>query len=195
MSSIAWPAGLEPRTCRFVPFVNQRVHASNYQGSEQAVDWLNDRWLCTLELPGRRPDKGAELEAFLGRLRGMVNTTPLFNFRRRVPTGTMRGSPVLAAGAAQGAASLSITGTGTLKAGDMLGCGGLLLMVAENCQDVAGTITVPLVNRIRTALAIGAAVTWNAPTAPFRLMENPGVLYVPGRWSEPMTLEFREYIA
>jgi hypothetical protein len=194
MSSIAWPTGLEPRSCRFVPYVNQRVHASPGEGSEQAIDWLNDRWVATLELPGRSPDKGAVLEAFLGRLRGMVNTTPLFHFRRRTPTGTMRGSPVLAAGAAQGAASLSITATGTLKAGDMLGCGGLLLMVAEDCAASGGTITAPLVNRLRTALAISASVTWNAPTAPFRLMDNPGVLYVP-RWTEPMTLEFREAIA
>jgi hypothetical protein len=194
MSSIAWPTALEPRACQFRLATNERVHASPFGGSEQAVDMLNDRWMCTLELPVRRSVQGAALEAFIGRMRGMTNTTPLFHFRRRVPRGTMRGTPVLAAGAAQGAASLSITGSGTLLAGDMLGCGGLLLMVAEDCADVAGTITVPLVNRIRIALALGAAVTWNAPTAPFRLVSRPAVMYVPGH-AEAVSMDFAEAVA
>jgi len=191
MSSIAWPTGLEPRSVEFEPWVNQRVHRSPYGGNEQAVDMLNDRWLCTLVLPARRPEQGAAIEAFLGRLRGRVNTTPLFHFRRRVPRGTMRGTPTLEAAAAQGASSLSITATGTLKEGDMLGVGGLLLMVAEDCAASGGIITVPLVNRLRIALADNAAVTWNAPTAPFRRVNSGGVQYEPRR-AGAMTLVFEE---
>lgn len=194
MSSIAWPAGVEPSGCRFVLSVNQRVHSSPFGGAEQTIDMLNDRWLCTLDLPARRPDRGAALEAFIASMRGLTNTTPLFHFRRRVPRGTMRGTPTLEAAALQGASSISVTATGTLLAGDMLGCGGLLLMVASDCAASGGIITVPLVNRLRTALADNAAVTWNAPTAPFRLLNGPAVQYRP-RVAEAITLEFSEAIA
>jgi hypothetical protein len=172
---------------------NQRVHTSSFGGNEQAVDMLNDRWLVSMDLPPCSADEAAAIEAFLASLRGKVNTTPLFHFERREPRGTMRGTPTLSAGASQGAASISITATGTLKAGDMLGVGGLLLMVAEDCAASGGVITVPLVNRLRIALSNGAAVTWSRPTAPFRMVTPVGVLFARGV-AEGFSADFVEAI-
>jgi hypothetical protein len=122
----------------------------------------------------------------------------LYHFTRPAPRGTVRGTLTLNALAAQGASSIVVTGcspaTGTLLAGDMLGVGGLLLMVGADCTAVAGVITVPIVNRLRVAQSSGAAVTWDKPTAPFRLLSTNGVQYTPGV-AQAVSFDFGESIS
>ena len=178
---------------------NQRVSAAPFGGSEQAVDLLNDRWLCTLNLPPNSQANAAQLEAFIAALRGQTNTVALSHPLRKAPRGSMRGPLTLSAAAAQGAASLSITGGAgqagtTLLAGDLLGVGGLLLMVASDATaNGSGVISVTLANRLRTAQSSGAAVTWNAPTVPMRLLQTSGVQYQPG-YAGAISLDFAEAI-
>lgn len=191
MTAIALPAAFKPRTCRFTQSTNQRVSASPFGGSEQAVDMLNDRWLVSIETgPLSRADAVA-IEVFIAALRGQTNTVALHHFARPAVSGTIAGAKTLSASAAQGAASIGITATGTLVAGDMIGVGGLLLMVAQDCTAVAGVITVPLTNRLRTALSSGAAVTTTAPTANFRLLATSGVEHT-SAWSPPVSFDFGE---
>ena len=191
MSVIALPTAFKPRTCTFVQSTNQRVSASPFGGSEQAVDMLNDRWLVSVETgPLSRIDAVA-IEVFIAALRGQTNTVALYHFARPTVAGTIAGAKTLSASVAQGAASISITATGTLVAGDMLGVGGLLLMVAQNCAAVAGVITVPLTNRLRKALSSGAAVTTAQPTANFRLLSTPGVQHTRA-WAPPVSFDFAE---
>lgn len=184
MSTITLPAQFIPRTCQLELETFQRVNAAPFGGSEQAVDLLNDRWRMVVALPGStRLTVGAWAEAFRGNLRGQVNVVALRHFTRPQPRGTARGTMTLNASASQGASSIVVTGvspaTGTLLAGDMLGVGGLLLMVGADCTAVAGLVTVPLVNRLRAAQSGGAAVTWDAPTALFRLVSGGVVAYGP----------------
>jgi len=183
MALITLPTPFSPRTCTLVQSVNQRVNAAPFGGSEQAIDLLNDRWLLSVEMPASTQAGAAAMEAFIGALRGQTNTVALWHFARPQPQGTVRGTLTLNVAAAQGAASIVVTGcspsTGTLKAGDMLGVGGLLLMVASDCTAVAGVITVPITNRLRVALSGGAVVTWNKPTVPFRMLATSGVQYQP----------------
>lgn len=191
MSVIALPAAFAPRTCLFTQSTNQRVSASPFGGSEQAVDMLNDRWLVSVETgPLSRLDAVA-IEVFIAALRGQTNTVALYHFARPTVAGTIAGAKTLSASAAQGAASVSITATGTLLTGDMIGVGGLLLMVAQDCAAVAGVITVPLTNRLRKALSGGAAVTTTQPTANFRLLSTPGVQHTRD-WAPPVTFDFGE---
>lgn len=197
MSLITLPTLFMPRSVVFTQSVNQRVSAAPFGGSEQAVDLLNDRWLVSLELPPHFNSTMAAMEAFIGALRGQTNWVNLWHFMRPAPRGTVRGTLTLNAAVAQGASSIVVTGcspsTGTLLAGDVLGVGGLLLMVASDCTAVAGVITVPLTNRVRTAQSGGAAVTWDKPTAPFRMLASSGVQYTPGV-SQPVTFDFAEKI-
>lgn len=66
------------------------------------------------------------------------------------------------------AAATTYAGPPTLKAGDMLGCGGQLFQVAEDVTlNDAGAGNVQVVNRSRGAIAGGSAVTWLRPTAEF----------------------------
>lgn len=183
MSIITTPLQLKPSACQLTLSVNQRVSASPFGGSEQAVDFLNDRWLLSLELPALLTNEGAWREAFIGAMRGQTNTVALYHFARPYPTGTMRGTLTLSSAAAQGASSVVVTGGAgqagtTLLAGDMIGVSGLLLMVASDCTaNGSGVITVPLVNRLRAGLLISAAVTWDKPSTMFRLMSTNGVGY------------------
>jgi predicted RecA/RadA family phage recombinase len=198
MSSLgSWPAAQKVRTCRFDMATNQRVNAAPGGSSEQVIDLLNDRLMCYLTLPVRRHAQAAALEAFLASFRGQVNTVDLWHFVRPNPRGTMRGAPTLQAAVAQGAATLPIqtTAGATLLAGDLVGVGGLLFMaVADATANGAGLLTLSIVNRARTALSSGAAVAWDRPSAPFRLLSNSGVSYVPGS-AEEVTLVLGEAVS
>ena len=198
MSVVALPASLLISAFKLRLSVNQRIQASNFGGSEQTIDMLNDRWLATIETPGRAYDIAAVAEAYITSMRAQTNTTALYHYVRPAPRGTMRGSLALAAGAAQGAASLSVTGGSgqaykTLCTGDMLGLGGMLLMVQADCTaNASGVITVLLANRLRIAQSSGS-VTWDRPTASFRMLSSDSVGYS-GMTSDTTTIEFGEVV-
>lgn len=195
MAIITVPQSFVPSSVTLAQVTNQRLTASPFGGSEQAVDLLNDRWLMTLEIPGRYYGGAAAVEAFINALRGQTNTCMLYHFGRQRVRGTIAGALTLSAGASQGASAVSInatTGT-TLLAGDLIGISGLLLMVAADAIASAGVITVQLTNRLRKALLSGAAVTITRPSAEFRLASAPVVRYVPG-FTDGFTVDFAEAI-
>lgn len=178
-----WPTSVGVKSARFEFRTIQRANADPYGGSEQVVDMLNDRWMCHLTLPVELFAQAAAVEAFLHSFRGQVNTVNLWHFARSAPRGTMRGTPTIASPVAQGASSLPIQAVAgeTLLAGDMVGAGGMLFMAAADATaNGAGLLTLSIVNRVRVALAAGAAVTWDKPTAPFRMLSHTGVLYERG---------------
>ena len=198
MSTISLPSGFDPQSCQLTLRTNQRVNASPFGGSEQAVDMLNDRWMLDVDLPESTQDDGAAIEAFIAAMRGQTNVVALYHFARSVPRGTARGTILLNGAVAQGASSIVVDGispsTGTILAGDVLGVGGQLLMAAANATASGGGATITLVNRVRTALADNAAVTWNAPTALFRMLSTTGVSYFRARATGP-SFTFGEAIA
>lgn len=199
MSTITLPPQFKPRTCRLEMAVNQRVGASPFGGSEQAVDMLNDRWLLTCALPPSTSlAYGAWAEAFKEAMRGQVNNVRLWHFARPQPRGTARGTMLLSAAVAQGASVLPIDGispsSGTLLAGDMLGVGDMLYRVAADVTASGGAASVSITGRVRSALADNAPVTWDKPTTFFRLLSGGDVDYSPRR-VEIDQYQFGEYIA
>lgn len=180
-----WPSSIVPKSVRMQLQTNQRANAGPGGGSEQVIDMLNDRWMAYVTLPVRKFAEAAAVEAFLASFRGQVNTVNLWHFARSAPRGTMRGTPTMFANASQGSAAIQIQAVAgeTLLAGDVIGAGGQLLMVAADATaqvSPAGQLDVTLVNRLRTALSSGASVTWSTPMAPFRLLSHTGVLYSKG---------------
>jgi len=176
-----WPIStVRVASARFMLQTNQRVNASPFGGSEQVVDMLNDRLVAHVTLAATKYAEAAAVEAFIASFRGQVNTVLLWHFAREAPRGTLRGTLLTSGTQAQGAASIVVTGGTngqTVLAGDILGAGGQLLMAASTATVAGGTITIPLVNRLRSAIAAGASVTWDKPTAPFRLLSHSGVEY------------------
>jgi hypothetical protein len=83
-----------------------------------------------------------------------------------------------------GAVDLTWPGAATLLAGDFIGAGGQLFMVAANCTaNDAGALVVPVINRARGVIASASAVTWLRPTVEMVLpamqagpVRRPGVI-------------------
>lgn len=197
MSLVTLPSAFVPRSVQLDMMTAQRVRAAPFGGSEQATDMLNDRWMMSCALPDSPHAWGAWREAFIGSMRGQTNWVALHHFVRPQPRGTMRGTPTLFSAHAQGSPTLLIVGAtpfGTLLAGDMLGVGGLLCMVAVDVTlDGNGDAYVPITNRLRVAQSHGATVVWNKPTALFRLLDSSGVAYAPGVAGGP-SFDFGEKI-
>lgn len=196
MATITLPAGFSARDFTMRLVTNQRSFSSPFGGSEQVVDLLNDRWSISLTMPSSSTADAARIEAFVNAMRGMTNTCNLYHMQRKVPRGTMRGSPIIDT-VAQGAATLRIitTAGATLLAGDMIGADGLLFQVAQDAvANGVGTLEFPIVNRARRGIVAGSAVTWDKPTAPFRMLSTGSVNYQPG-YADGVSLDFAEVIA
>jgi len=196
MSVIAVPSGLKPNSFAMRQQTAQISFASPYGGSEQVLDMGNERWMISMSLANRTFADAARIEAFIAACRGMTNTVALYHWIRKQPRGTMRGTPQTN-GVTAGAASILIytTAGATLLAGDMFGAGGLLFQVAADCvANGSGELLTPIVNRVRRDLAPLTPVVWDKPTAPFRLISNSAVQYIPGYATE-VSLDFAEAVA
>lgn len=118
------------------------------------------------------------------------------------PAGAARGRVIITANSTSGATKIlavdnaaliqlpsdgKFVGPATLLAGDMIGCSGHLFQVASDCAaNDAGVMTVPIVNRVRSTIASGTAVTWYRPTAQFILPAMAaGAMQVPGYTQGP----------
>lgn len=182
MTVYAWPATRDWAASRFELRVlpNLRVFTGAYTANTDVLDLLGERWVASIDLPPTESQLlGGEREAFFDRLKGAANKVALWNLRRPAPMGTARGTLTLGAPVAQLANTCSIAGAGagsTLKAGDMLSLAGQLVRVMESVvANGAGTFTsVEFQPRARAAMASGAAVLWDKPTATF-ILKGDGV--------------------
>lgn len=193
MTLIALPSTFRPDSFSMRLETVERAFSSPDESSEQVIDRVRDRWKISLTLPRGPQEVAARNEAFVNALRGQTNTCNLWHMKRRIPLGTMRGSPtVVAQGSGNGTILINTTPGATLLAGDMIGIGGLLLQVAQDCvADGAGLLTTYLANRLRTDLAGGTPVIWDTPTAPFRKVSKPSFQYFYG-YAEGVSLDFVE---
>lgn len=93
MTTYAWPDAWGANRFEMWVEPNQRVFASAFNpASQQVMDLGGDYWAATLSIPaGVLAAKGAQIEAFLARLRGSQNFVSLYHLKRPLPRGTMRG--------------------------------------------------------------------------------------------------------
>ena len=165
---------------------------SPFNSATESIEFPGERWLVSLTLPERKSRDSGEAEAFFGRISGGMERVRLWHFLRPQPRGSMRGAPTLAAGAVRGDFTLQIATTGTLLAGDMFKVGSQLFQAFQSCSPVGGVLTVPLVQRVRSTLAAGAAVAWDKPTALFVLpSKTHRTPYRPGAM-EPVQVDLEE---
>lgn len=188
MSVMDAPAWLRAAAMEWVLERATTQNTSDLTKATQVVDQMSWAWRVTVTLPmttNVRGEAAGRFEALVNLLAGGANTIRLHHMVRPQPLGTLRGTPTLAAAAAQFAAQLQLQAVAgaTLRMGDMVGVGGQLLQVADDCQaDGSGLISVPLVTRVRRPLAAGAAVVWDKPTARFFMVDARGrSVYSPGR--------------
>lgn len=93
MTTYAWPEAWGANRLEMTVQPNERVFRSAFNpASAQVVDVGGDYWVASLSIPaGIAASKGAEIEAFLARLRGSRDFLSLYHLKRPVPRGTMRG--------------------------------------------------------------------------------------------------------
>jgi hypothetical protein len=177
-----------PTTRGFVPseFVltlnsNFAESRSPYSGYLQTVENAGSSyWTARIVWPARTSateSYAAAVEGLIHRLRSRVDTLSVWDMRRPVPLGTMRGSPVLNGGVSQYGGTIGIRTAGanaTLLAGDKLGISGQLHTVTQdataNGSGVFSGVTID--PPVRAARSDGAVVTWDRPTANFVLSQN-----------------------
>lgn len=93
MTTYAWPEAWGANRLEMWVQPNERVFRSAFNpAAAQVVDVGGDYWVASLSIPaGIAASKGAEIEAFLARLRGSRDFLSLYHLKRPVPRGTMRG--------------------------------------------------------------------------------------------------------
>lgn len=116
------------------------------------------------------------------KLQGQVNQFEMWDLRRPVPLGTMRGSMTLGSAAASGATALVISGGvgqagKTLLEGDMLQLGSgetqqVVMVMDPATADGSGDIAVTIQPPLRNAFSLGETVVWERPKALFRRLES-----------------------
>ena len=182
---------------KFSPRVPKSAFAAAYTGQTQEVSHSADRIVLSMTLgPCREPEAG-ERESFFWSLASTGDWVNLWHMQRPIPNGTLRGSPTAGAAASAGARTLTVqtTAGATLKAGDMLGNAGQLLMCAYPgaTANGSGVLTMPLVMPLRKAVSNTSALTWDKPTGTFKLQaEQPETSYVAPRMQLGMDLVFLE---
>lgn len=146
---------------------------SPFTFKQQVFKHQGQRWEASVTIPAVRRDLAADWKAFLIALNGQQGTfllgdpdyaTPRGNVSFCVGTGTI------------GESTLSVTMTGSLRAGDYINLGGVdnanakLYMVL---QDQNGSGTLHIWPNLRTSTSPGGdPVYFNGATGVFRLMDN-----------------------
>lgn len=199
MTIYAWPAAWVPRRFNMYIKPNERAFEGYYAGGSQVLDLLGESWRASIELPaGNDEDRGAAMEAFFNRLRGRANLIALWNMKRPVPRGSMRGTPTISGAVSALASVINIQSTAgaTLNAGDLIGVAGQVSQVmAPITANGSGLFSgVEIFPRARVAIANGASVQWDKPTVNFRLDNGDGVPvdWLPGDIYEALAIKLVE---
>ena len=187
MANPTWPAALAPSACEWRLQKAGLQFRSPFSGSLQSIDFIGERWVVGLTFPASTIGNSGALAALLTWLAGGVNMIDIWRFGPAEvvqPRGTLRGSPTVKTVTVRGDTSLVLTvaSNATLKAGDLIGAGSQVFMVASDCGPTGTTLTVPLVNRVRGVIAEASAVTWYKPKLAVVMPEmSAGIAFVPGQ--------------
>lgn len=144
------------------------LSTSPLDGQTQTAEVLGARWVCTVTYTAANNGDRAQFEGLFAALRAQVNRLSMGHPLRRLPRGTMRGSPTTSGSTSALSNTVNIAATTgqTLLAGDMIGIGTQLFMVTANAVSVAGVMTgVNISAPVRTAITAGTAVVWDWPRA------------------------------
>jgi hypothetical protein len=143
------------------------------------IEHVGALWVATLIYPNNSLADRAQIEAFWNRVSDADEVVSLWHHTRPLPRGTLQANTTTAASASEGASTVNITATTglTLLAGDMISLAltgaTQLVQVVADVTSAAGVMTaVSFVPPLVGAVANGAAVVVDKPTALFRLEES-----------------------
>lgn len=167
MATFTWPISIRTGPVDYaIAFAVQITVARNGRVTTQTLP--GDRWIATVRFENdveigdaMRP----KIEAMITKLEGGAHRLLMPHWGRPIPNGTLRGSPTVGSSIVAGAKSFTmINANGGVKAGDIIGLPGQMLMVVDDATPSGSNLTVNVRPAIRTAHSAGATVTWNKPT-------------------------------
>lgn len=180
MSTIAYPS-TDPFLLAEVTWSLQRnltQRRNPLTRRRTTIEHVGALWAVTIVYPNNNHADAAQIEAFWNRASDADDVVSLWHMARPVPRGTLQSNTTTAASAAEGASTVNITATTglTLLAGDMISLAltgaTQLVQVVADVTSAAGVMTaVSFVPPLVGAVANGAAVVVDKPTALFRLEE------------------------
>lgn len=147
----------------------------------QTVEVGGPLWLCDIKVAPLLERDSGPWKSVIMQLRGQTNQLQMWDLRRPMPLGTMRGTFTLTALAAQGATSIAISAAGqaskTLRQGDLLQIGAsatqqVVMVTADATSDLSGNIVVSIEPALRNQFASLSSVVWDKPKALFRRVES-----------------------
>lgn len=199
MSVIAWPS-LEVASFRWKK-VDQDVVFRSVFGSQGLRAGVS-AWSVEMTGVPKYWDDARQIEVFLESFDGFANQLALHNLVHPLPSGTLRGAPVLQNNASAGAVVLKVfagmTQIGaTILRGDLLGIGTgmsqqVVRVFADSVVDDDGAIDIQIGMPLRNSFDSGAPLVWNRPKALFRQAAvNDGIEYLPVI-GQPWTLSLVE---
>lgn len=196
---IDWPDALRPASVEWGLVVPQRMGRSSFDGSAQAQTMGAPRWVFTITTGVMTLAEMPQWEAFIRRLRGMVNRTRVWDWRRETPLGPAGGAPVVRVAAA--GASLETEGWtpsvgGILLAGSYLGINGELKTLSQTiASDASGRATITFEPPLRGTAPAAGAITLTKPKALFVLTSERPTFAQQGARATGATLSFEEVFA
>ena len=204
MSTIVWPGAAPFMAAKWESGYDANVFASQspLSGDVQTVSVPGDRFRARVTITAGTHAERAQLEGFFASLRVSqsfsANRLQIWHLARPTPRGTISGSPTVQAVAAQLATSVAIsTSAGvTLLRGDMIGFPGQTCIVtADATANGSGVLTASIAAPLRSALAIGDAVTLTQPKMLMLVAGMPMWSYSPGGVGEQVTVDLMEVFA
>lgn len=110
MAILDWPTGRawSPSRFAFSASTPRSAWSSFFTGQQQSLSHFGDRLRIDMTLPPCTYAEAAAREAYLMQLASAGDWVRLWHMQRAIPAGTMRGSPLIAAAAANGARSITI---------------------------------------------------------------------------------------
>lgn len=195
MANIVWPSELCPRTfsLQFVPDV--RRFTAPFGGSDIVTDLTDDSWTAAFEVDSRSGQTAAKLEALVNYLQGGRHTCEFGHIARPLPRGNLPATTTLKYAASKAASVVVVNSTTgyNIKEGDFFEVGGLLLQASDDANTVGSSLTIPIINCLRTALAQNLIVTFHNPKVKWRLSTASSIGTNSGG-SNPVSLGFVEDI-
>lgn len=173
MTTYAWPTDsyAEPTAAELLVIDNLQRHTeSPLSGYVQTMAMPGARWGWGLDFGAQTLEDRDRLEGFLVGLSGREHRVRVWDFKRPRPRGSINLTGVTSSGStAQFATQMTLQGCGagrTLLAGDWFATPVQLLRCVEDAAaDGSGVMVVKFRQMLRAALAGGAAIALDKPTA------------------------------
>lgn len=196
MLTLDWPAALRPASVEFGLIVPQLMARSSFDGSTSADTMGAPRWTFSITIGSRKLSEMPAWEAHIDRLRGRINRTTAWDWRREAPLGVATGTPTVRV--AGTGSSLELQGwtantIGILQAGSYFQVNGeLKKLTVTMSSDNNGRCIAQFEPPLRAQAPVDAPLTLIKPTAKFILTSDPPLWGQVGAKVKDLTFTFEE---